>query len=139
MNNTSLFNSAAVSPLFAVDNKVFMTSELDGVYFSSDAWTTWSQINQGLPALNLRDSATGLGPGSEVLLYVSGADGGLYRTGDSGATWETVLDTSVFAAEFALSPDYTVDGTIIVGANTGTIYISTDGGASFTQNTCPQW
>ena len=49
MNNTSQFNSAAVSPLFAFDNKVFMTSQDNGVYYSSDAGTTWSQINQGLP------------------------------------------------------------------------------------------
>jgi len=135
MDNTSKFTSATVSPLYDTDNTVYMTSEGDGVYRSTDQGNSWTTINQGLPTLRMRNSLTALDNNGLVNLYVSGKFGGLYKTVDSGSTWDTVLANTVLATAFAISPNYAVDGLLIAGEATGLMHISTDSGVSFSQIT----
>ena len=86
MDNTSAFNSAAVSPNYDTDNTVLMTTENDGVYRSVDGGIIWSSVNQELPTRRLRSSSATLDNQGNVNFFVSGSNGGLYKTGDSGET-----------------------------------------------------
>ncbi len=63
---------------------------------------------------------------------------GLYRTTDSGRSWEPCGGglTNPFVEAVAASPQYTDDHTVFLGTRDGTLFRSTDGGHSWT---CLGW
>ena len=133
IDNVGRFTSATVSPRYVVDNTVFMTNEDSGVYRSTDGGHSWLKANEGLATLRLSHSVTGLDGNGQVVLFVSGISGGLYRSTDSGTSWESVLAPNVVVSAIGVSPDFTVDGTVLVGDPSGALFISVDAGQTFSQ------
>ncbi len=133
LDNLGLFTSAVVSPRYAVDNTVFMTNDVSGVFRSTDRGRSWMQLNDGLPTLALKHSAAAVDDGGQVVLLVSGIAGGLYRSADYGASWVTVISPDVIVGALAMSPDFDQDGTVLAGDTSGALFVSEDGGWTFSQ------
>ncbi len=87
-----------------------------GMYTSTDAGLTWSNISVGLPSgINITDLI--VDPDNAGVIYVSSADRGIYYSTNSGLTW-TELNTSLTNREIidiALSHD----GSVLYAGSTG--------------------
>lgn len=106
-----------------------------GLFKSTDAGETWTRLTTGLPT-----TPTGR-PGvavcrsrpSTVYAVVEGADGGVYRSTDAGLTWtrrNTMSASSMYYGQVRCDPN---DPERVVVLQTQ-MAISTDGGATFTQD-----
>ncbi|HXT72035.1 MAG TPA: hypothetical protein VN700_19935 [Vicinamibacterales bacterium] len=110
-----------------------------GLFKSEDGGSTWRQLTQGLPSF-----ADGLGrigitvaPTRRTRLFAvvdAGAQGGIYRSDDAGATWSRVNADPRLVARASDAADIRVDP-----ANPDVVYVptivawkSTDGGRTFT-------
>jgi photosystem II stability/assembly factor-like uncharacterized protein len=141
----------AVSPAFADDGTVVVTSYVKGAFLSTDGGDTWSPANDGVQVAEL-------GPGNEfaplrrlhnVVFSPAYADDGtiftanwtkVMRSEDRGATWVDIEvpvveepdedDPEGHLRQFVLapSPDFADDGTILAGTRQGEVLRSTDGG-----------
>lgn len=133
MNNLGKLTSAIVSPLYTSDQTVFLTSEGQGVYRTVDGGLSWEKFNSGLGNLNLHASAAALDDLGEVTFFVSATNGGLYRLSPGASAWTQLLDGATIAMAFAVSPDFALDQTLLVGDQNGALLLSTDAGATFSQ------
>jgi MYXO-CTERM domain-containing protein len=88
-----------------------------------------------------RASALAIDPADPQTLYAGYALGGLWKSGDAGATWAPLLDLSPTLAVGAVALDPAAPGTIYVGTGEPAPYLgyvgegilrSTDGGKNFT-------
>jgi len=74
-------NGFAVSP---ADPKVMYVAMRDGLFKSTDAGETWKTLGKGLKNL----AAVAVNPRKPNEVYVSTADGVIFRSTDGGMTWE---------------------------------------------------
>ncbi len=107
-----------------------------GIYKSTDGGKTWTHLTgHGLPGGSLGRTGLAVAPGSRgARVYATidgGADSGLYRSDDSGGTWNRVSSQTSFTSAYFAS--VTVDP-----KNPDTLYAmgqsvrrSTDGGKTF--------
>ena len=131
MDNTSQLTSAAVSPDYALDQTVYMTTAYDGLYRSTDGGISWSRTNEGLPNDNLLRSAMGKDQSGSIVVFVSSSAGGLYRSADGGTSWQEVVAGPIVLAAIAVSPNFTANGTVVAGDTLGGLHVSTDHGNTF--------
>lgn len=138
----------AVSPGFARDGIVAVTTYINGAFLSHDAGVTWSAINAGLeqPKTDhrVRDRIARLffvafSPAfpDDKAMFSSSAKGVLLSS-NGGSHWQEIRPQGSQLREgkarrymAAVSPDYARDRTIVIGESSGEIFRSTDGGASF--------
>jgi hypothetical protein len=133
----------AVSPDYARDATVMVTTYVKGAYRSTDGGTTWKGSNVGLGALGenafapvYRLTNTRFSPNyaNDGTIFTAGGTKFLKST-DRGLSW-----TSISVAAFppgtqqqlyviAVSPAYAADQTILLGSRTGQLYRSQSGGA----------
>jgi photosystem II stability/assembly factor-like uncharacterized protein len=122
-------STLAISPNFARDHTIF-AGLAQGSYRSVDGGSTWKLENQGL-AYVIQSYAIPIGVDSisisvtfesDHTIYAGGSiSGGIFRSIDSGSTWEGVylglpgFDGYAFITAIALSPAYTTDKTVFVG------------------------
>ncbi len=66
-----------------------------GLWKSTDAGDTWSEINEGLPDLMGKTavSVSGANPQRVFAMIEAEPDGGVFRSDDAGATWTRVNET----------------------------------------------
>jgi photosystem II stability/assembly factor-like uncharacterized protein len=70
-----------------------------GIYKSTDAGATWTQLTNGLPTEGFGRSGLAIAPSNTRRVYaiIDAKEGGLYRSDDAGATWiKTTGDTRVW-------------------------------------------
>jgi len=70
-----------------------------GIYKSTDAGATWTQLKNGLPSEGIGRSGLAIAPSNPRRVYavIDAKEGGLYRSDDAGATWvKTTDDTRVW-------------------------------------------
>src|SRR5580693_1889806 len=88
---TNIGPSPAAVEAFAVDRHgtgtVFMGSVTGGVRKSVDGASTWSAVNNGLT--NLDVLALAMDASGPQTVYAA-TPGGLFKTGDGGATWKNI-------------------------------------------------
>lgn len=103
------------------------------VHRSSDGGVTWSPgktglgFNNGINAILASPSYN-----SDHTVFI-GAQGGIYKSSDSGDTWTQVYTTYKVNA-LAASPAYATDHTLFGGAYLSGFYKSTDSGATWVQS-----
>ncbi len=115
-----------------------MAAKGRGTPLSSSSWENVGPINQGG-----RTRAIAVDPDDPQVIYVGGADGGVWKTTDAGSTWTPTFDGETALTIGAIAIDPT--NTSIVYAGTGEIapavdityrsdgiFKSTDGGGSWT-------
>ena len=131
LDNISKITSAVVSPLYSIDQTVILTTASEGVYRSLDAGYSWTQANQGLNNLHLNNSAATVDNNGKVVLYVTGEQGGMYRSRNFGESWKEIIPVSTVISAFSISPGYSTDNTLLVSDGSGTLFISENQGNSF--------
>ena len=113
---------------FAIDShapqSLYISTEGDGLYRSTNGGQTWQTANRGLPELNL--GTVVVSPNGGNLVMVAGHDGNLYRSGQGGNDWSLVLATDTPVSAIATRPDQ-----IILGTQQGQLYSSTDDGQTW--------
>lgn len=137
--------SVGVSPNFATDGSVAVTTYINGAYLSEDRGDTWMPINSGLEERSFMRQAPdriarlfgiGFSPdyASDATLFCAGWTYFL-RSATRGSEWSrTELSAEPLPLQqlvMATSPDYARDQTIFLGNRYGDVYRSTDGGTSF--------
>ena len=80
-----MFSDLAIDPTHA--GVMYVTSR-EGIHKTIDGGTTWKAINNGLASLNIRVLA--ISPLDSQILYAGTNGSGLYRSRDSGESWEPV-------------------------------------------------
>jgi photosystem II stability/assembly factor-like uncharacterized protein len=134
----------AVSPAYADDGTVAVTTYYDGALRSVDRGQSWEPANEGLDTVGSGASARptrlyglAFSPAYASDQTVFSATGtGLLRSTDGARTWEeTPLEaqpTGPRQLTIVVSPDFADDGTVLLGeATDGAVFRSTDRGATF--------
>jgi len=132
LDNTHTITSIAISPSFDADTTLFLSTDGDGIYRSTDAGLSWLKINP--PANQSKIRALAISPtyASDRILLATGTEGGLYRTNDEGNIWNEVIKASVkiAAIDFPLGMD---GNPLVIGDNKGMISVSRDYGDTWKQ------
>jgi photosystem II stability/assembly factor-like uncharacterized protein len=137
--------SIGVSPNFATDGSVAVTTYINGAHMSEDRGDTWFPINNGLeervfmqqkPDRIARLFGIAFSPAyaSDKRLVCSNWTRFL-QSMDRGRRWtvRNLTPESLPLQQFkmSISPDYGSDGTVFLGNRFGEVWKSQDGGASF--------
>ncbi len=121
---TTVLTDAAILGIAVTDNgSVYVATWGKGVYRVHD---NTAQPLGDLSGAALSVFAVAIDPGSPAVLYAA-TDGGLYRSGDSGAHWNQVLTGRVFS----VMVDPSTSQRVYAGVNEGGVWYSEDGGVSF--------
>ena len=118
--------------------RIYLSSDVGGLFRSNDAGLTWRMMHGALPADGGNYSVRGLlvDPRNADRVTIA-TDTGVWRSDDGGRTWRRLLE-----ALFAGNGDHRADGRVLVfspnnpsilyAAPIGTgVHISTDGGATW--------
>jgi len=109
------------------DNNTLYASTTDGLYKTTDAGVSWTKINNSsFIDMEFR-------PGNSTTIYTSNKYGDIFRSTDSGSSFNSVLNTSGTRVQLAVSDDdnSVVYAVINSGSGLKGIYKSTNSGASF--------
>ncbi|MEM7034045.1 MAG: YCF48-related protein [Chloroflexota bacterium] len=100
------------SPTFNLDQTIFILTNRQGLYRSTDAGQTWQNLStdDGLPYPANPPTFVALSPDfvNDGLVFVS--QGTLLRSNDGGETW---VNTELSAQSVTFSPDFKNDGLIL--------------------------
>lgn len=126
-----VIGDVAVSPSFAQDHTVFVTSG-SRLLRSTDDGSNWVEIVRGLPEANL--FGLDISPSDQQVMFMSSQSDGIFRSHDGGWSWEPAsngLAQMVFSG-VAISP---ISSEVVLATDSyfGLLYRTVDGGDSWTQ------
>src|SRR5205823_4530235 len=106
------------------------------IYRTRDGGATWTQLHDGLPAGDKGRIGLDIFRGDPRIVYAvveaAGRDGGVYRSGDAGDTWElwsTLNPRPMYYSQIRADPKDR-NRVYLLGSNRG-FYVSDDGGKNF--------
>ncbi|MFC1704254.1 hypothetical protein ACFL1E_05700 [Candidatus Omnitrophota bacterium] len=123
-----------------VENRVYLVSDVAGIWKSDDLGENWISINKGLS--NLIVSCLTVSPSDSNILY-AGTAAGLFRTKNQGASWEpcnTLSGNIAFSRPDnykSIAVDRHNPAKVIIGTNRGNVYYSGDYGTRWNQLRLP--
>lgn len=119
--------------LFAYDQfNIWGVAGAGYIYKSNDGGATWTAQEAGI--LSLDDYyVVRFAPGSKLVGFVAGENNAMAKTLDGGMTWSAVTGPSGTAE--LLTMDVLDSKTVIVGDNVGGLYITYNGGVTWTNLT----
>jgi photosystem II stability/assembly factor-like uncharacterized protein len=132
---TSPTTSVLIAAWGSSATDVYVVGTAGTVLHSSDGTTFTKYTNPasgGIPAATTLTDVAGLAANN---VFAAGSTG-LYRTTDSGATWNAVTITGVTAGT-AVGAVFPMGGELWVGAAAGQVYHSTDSGTTWTAQPIP--
>ncbi|MGI9601001.1 MAG: WD40/YVTN/BNR-like repeat-containing protein [Acidimicrobiales bacterium] len=127
------------SPSFADDDMIWVSTDVDGVYFSADRGQSWELRDEGLTVdrqsgeigvADFYNLDIGTGPEGEHVLFLAAFDGP-FRSDDGGETWTSLQTLSEMIVGLDVSPAYADDATIALATYVKGAFVSTDAGATF--------
>jgi len=139
--------AVAFSPGYATDSTLFVGTRGSSrsLFKSTDGGASWTPVDTGLDASDIRRIAVSPGYGTDQTLFVMDTEEGgalPFRSTDGGASW-TELTVGLPAdysqpLGFALSPEFATDGTAFASFGFGTwsvrgFFRSSDGGDTWLQ------
>lgn len=133
MDNRGAITAVLPSPHFESDRVVFVSTDADGMYRSTDAGENWINITSSPLPPELSLAAAGVNRGGTVVLLVAGYRGGLFGSDDMGQTWDRLLPDEVRVSTIALSSEFNRTGLAAVGDTAGRLHVSQDGGRTWRQ------
>jgi len=128
-------DALAISPGYPADPTIFAgtwtgTTESAGVFKSDDDGDSWE--SKGLTDFTLTALAISPNyPSDQTLFAVSSFNQTAWKSVNGGEDWSVVGISG--ATAIAFSPDYATDHTIFAGTAENGVYLSTDGGATWTE------
>jgi photosystem II stability/assembly factor-like uncharacterized protein len=141
----------AISPTYANDSTLAVTTYVGGLYMSNNGGNTWNPINQNLFVQRFKSSRSkddeaeqdprrffdiAFSPNysSDHSLFTTILWSKLLRSTNQGQNWSIVqLPREVRGPTIAVSPNFTNDTSIYVSTQGGFIFKSTNGGKTFKQ------
>jgi hypothetical protein len=96
-----------------------------GVFRSTDAGSTWTPRNAGLPSGLV--TALVIDPSAPNVLYAGVDGGGIFKTTDAAATWVPANNGLTNLDVYALAIDPATPSTLYAGAEAGGVFRSLDG------------
>jgi len=116
----------------STEGRLYLTSDVAGMWRSDDRGENWFLINEGLINLNVACSA--VAPSNPEVVY-AGTSKGLVRSSNAGKTWE---DRSHDDLKFkkphaikAIAVDYSDPDKVYAGGVSGKIFVSPNGGTKW--------
>ena len=131
--------SIALSPGYSEDTTLWASTSATGVFRSTDGGSTWEAMSDGLTTdpqaddhglPQFRTVAAGATAGGDPTLFVGGFDG-LFRLHDGSSRWDEVETLADYIVGLAVSPDFAEDGTIAVTSYVKGVFLSRDGGETW--------
>jgi photosystem II stability/assembly factor-like uncharacterized protein len=121
-----------ISPAFASDRTIFVSTERGRIYRSVDAGKNWSTVwrNKGRGKIALVISPNFA---ADQTLYAGIQGEGIYKTTDKGETWHFIYNANQDASyplHLLISPSYRADQTLLASAGTA-LLVTTDEGRSW--------
>ncbi len=125
----SRVRNIVLSPTFSTIPELFVSTQ-GGVLYSDNGATTFVTVNT-----SARDAVLAISPDyqSDRTIF-AGATSGLEVSRDGGQTWNTLSVTAgpTEISALAVSPNFAIDGTLLVSVSGIGLFRSTDRGATFT-------
>lgn len=133
--------SIAIAPDVKTNSKVFAATWSKAVFVSNDEGKTWQLHDSGITKHRQADKKhnphfsrirVSRSQKTDATIFLAGFDG-LFKSEDSGKIWrqvETLMTKRVEAV--GISPDHSSSRTIAVATQYGGIYLSDDGGQTWT-------
>jgi photosystem II stability/assembly factor-like uncharacterized protein len=139
--NAPVVTHPAVVPPYMGSREMFLATDGDGVYHSTDAGQTWTAS----PASFRNAQATSLEflPGGDGTAVLAGSEtAGLYRSSDTGESWSFVdsglpRGSGSSIRVLRASPGFATDRTLFLAASYG-VWTSRDAGASWSKTSGPE-
>ncbi|MBX2863236.1 MAG: hypothetical protein KTR27_06740 [Leptolyngbyaceae cyanobacterium MAG.088] len=103
---------------------LYLSTEGNGLYRSTNGGQAWTAVNQGLPDLALGQVA--VSPNDDNVVIVAGHEHHLYRSNQGGNDWTLVLNTDGPVTAIATRQDRT-----LIGTQQGQIFSSPDDGQTW--------
>ena len=129
-NNDPSVLPIAISPAFASDQTVFVSTGHSGLFKSTNGGGTWTEL-PGTTLLTAFSIAISPNYAKDQTLFIGTMQQGLLKSTDGGTTFTAI--TAVpgnYVTNVDLSSGYATDRTVIVASYLG-IYKSTDGGTTW--------
>lgn len=124
--------SMAISPEFSVDRTLWVGTELNGLFVSTDGGLSWRSAS-GIPQGSAISSIV-VSPGfaQDRTVFASTTEGALFKSDDGGRSWASWGDDLPIwrINQLAISPTYGSDRTLLAATNRG-LYRSQNGGRSW--------
>jgi len=128
LDNQAFFSAIEVSPGFADDGTLFVSTLGDGIYRSTDRGSSWHRTSNGLSDGEVTGLAISPGYPQDGVVLAVVKDGGLFRTNNRGREWRRVLSASVDAVAYSNAASSEL---AVAGDATGSLYRSTDRGKNW--------
>ncbi|UCC64062.1 MAG: hypothetical protein JSV36_03100, partial [Anaerolineae bacterium] len=139
--STDYLGAVAVSPRYASDGTVYVAGAGGEVLKSENGGDTWSPVGQWPVSTSYPARLVALPPNypTEEPLFAAGGEG-FWRLPPGATTWEPAasgLVSDTYVTSFALSPNYSLDGTLLATASWQEepggrlrygVFLSSDGG-----------
>jgi len=129
-------SSLAFSPNYENDQTAFATIFYGGVFKSEDCGNSWISIYSNLPENYLRKVVVSPNYYNDSTIFVlsggntSNSTNKIFKSNDDGYSWNEVL-SGVALISIDISSQFQTNYTILVGADGGTIFKSTDAGITW--------
>jgi len=116
----------------STEGRLYLTSDVAGMWRSDDRGENWFFINEGLG--NLIVACSAVAPSDPNVVY-AGTKKGLVRSSDAGKTWEERSHPDLkFKKPYAIKAiavDYSDPDTVFAGGEGGKIFVSKNGGTKW--------
>ncbi len=125
-------NSIEISPSYAHDGTVLLTTGGDGIYRSQSYGDAWEKVNRGLNHLDIASLKFSPVYATDQTLLAVSAEGAVYKTDNGGSNWRQVAQEQRNITAIGFAPDGEPPH-IWMGSDSGTLYRSTDRGESWVE------
>lgn len=115
---TPQVNALAIDPVNT--NILYVATETEGIFKSTDSGATWATINTGLTPLAVR--ALAIDPTQPSTIYAGTWEGGVFKSVDSGLHWSEFNEGLTNRYVLSLAIDPTEARVLYVGTNQGGVF-----------------
>jgi photosystem II stability/assembly factor-like uncharacterized protein len=124
-----------ISPGYPGDPTLFVTVYNDGVFRSDNGGATWTSLGTPGGSCNYIVELSPAFPQDGTLFAANNgtSGGGAFRSGDRGEHWADITGGALtyFVSAVAVSPRFAQDQTVIMGKESGPLYISENAGETW--------
>jgi len=125
-NTSALISDIAISPGNIANYKVFVTTEGDGIYRSSDRGESWHAANAGLTNLSIHRLAMSPDFDKDQTLVAIPHGKGLFVSTNAGDSWRKISQDQFSASSVSIIKE-NGNTRVLAGTQNGDIYLSGDG------------